>query len=154
MNNGPRTQLDTTTDRIVLKISGAIDEFVQFPKIDPNLPLQIDFGEVTRINSRGIKLWCHWIGQFKAPTKIHLERCPTIVIKSFNLVKGCIPAVVQVDSFFVPLYSEQSGERRDFLVTRGHEFDQKSVKVPDQKDSKGNPMEVDVHDSYWEFLSR
>jgi len=138
----------------LIALSGALSEDSQMPAVSVKLPIHINFKNVVRLNSRGIKLWCQWIGQFKAPARLHFEECPAIVVKSFNLVKGCIPDTAQVDSFFVPLYSSPTGERKDVLVVRGRDFDGKDVRVPEQKDSKGNPMEVDVHETYWSFLRK
>src|SRR5665213_1511666 len=135
----------------LITLSGTLSEDSILPDIDPKLPATLNFNKVSRINSRGIKIWYTWIARFKDPMRIRLQECPAIVIKSFNLVKGCFPAIVQVDSFYVPVFSEITGERKDVLLTRGKEFDSAKVTVPEQKDSKGNLMEVDVHDSYWAF---
>jgi hypothetical protein len=68
------------------------------------------------------------------------------------MVKGFLTEVMQVDSFFVPFYSQTTGERQDFLVVRGKHFDEVAVKVPELKDSQGNTMEADVSANYFSFL--
>ena len=149
-----RAKVSTLADKTLVQLGGQLCEETQLPELKLNLPIHIDFNEITRINSRGIKIWCQWIIQFKPPVRLHFEQCPAIVIKTFNLVKGCIPRIAEVDSFYVPLYSSQTSERKDVLVKRGKEYVHATVRVPEQKDSKGNVMELDVHESYWAFLLR
>jgi hypothetical protein len=144
----------TTFSNTQILLSGVLGEDSDLPEVKHNLPIRVNFKNVTRINSRGVKIWYIWCRRFKAPTKISLEECPVSLINCFNMVKGSLTEIMQVDSFIVPLYSVTTGERKDVLLVRGKNFSDDSVNVPQQKDSKGAIMEIDVHDSYFSFLRR
>ncbi|MGZ3722133.1 MAG: hypothetical protein ACXVA9_04330 [Bdellovibrionales bacterium] len=146
--------VNTTPKHTLLTISGTLGEDAELPELSVKLPIRINFKNLMRMNSRGIKKWYIWIHRFKAPAKIYLEDCPTNLINCFNMVKGSLTDLVQIDSFFVPVYSAKTGERKDVLLVRGKDFSPTSVTVPQQKDSKGNIMEIDVHDTYFSFLGQ
>ncbi len=135
-----------------VEMSGALNEQAELPDLRVNLPIHINLKNLTMLNSLGTKTWVTWARRFRPPLKIHLEQCPPVFVKSFSMVKGFLTEVMQVDSFFVPFYSQATGERKDFLVVRGEHFDGVSVRVPELKDSKGNTMESDVSANYFSFL--
>lgn len=135
-----------------VEISGALNEHAELPDLRMNLPIHINLKNLTMLNSLGTKTWVTWARRFRPPIAIHLEQCPPVFVKSFSMVKGFLTEVMHVDSFFVPFYSQATGERQDFLVVRGQHFDKGAIKVPELKDSKGNVMEADVSGNYFSFL--
>ena len=77
-----------------------------------------------------------------------------LMVKNFESIKGFLGKRARVFSFIVPFYSESTGERKNFLATWGVHYDAKGeVRIPEQLDSKGDPMEMDVvPDIYFSFL--
>jgi len=144
--------VNTTSTHTLLTLSGVLGEDAELPELGMKIPIRINFKNLTRINSRGVKKWYLWIHRFKTPAKVYLEDCPPNLINCFNMVKGSLTEFTQIDSFYVPCYSSKTGERKDVLLIRGKHFSNTSVTVPEQKDSKGGVMELDVHDSYFSFL--
>jgi hypothetical protein len=56
-------------------------------------------------------------------------------------------------SFYVPYYSEHTNETQRVLLTRGHEYLEDKVSLPELRDKEGNPMELDVDaNRFFKFL--
>jgi hypothetical protein len=73
------------------------------------------------------------------------------------MVQGFLPATGRVLSFYVPYYSEETGNEKLVLFRYGHEFtDQGMQNVPEIiKDDDGSEMEIDVVDSkYFKFIKK
>lgn len=143
---------DTTS----ISISGAIDEAAIFNEVRNDGRIKVDLSGVTRLNSVGTRAWCLWIQRFRSPVEVILINCPTIMVKNFGSIKGFLTNQCRVFSFEIPFYSPETGERQDFMATWGKNFTSNSeVKLPTIRDSKGNPMVMDVHpDTYFGFLRR
>jgi hypothetical protein len=141
-----------------LKISGVIDEdarFADFP-LQGAPALKIDLNEVKSINSCGIRDWITWLAQAGA-IPVELSNCPKVIVDQVNMVQGFLPATGRVLSFYVPYYSEETGNEKLVLFRYGHEFtDQGMQNVPEIiKDDDGSEMEIDVVDSkYFKFIKK
>lgn len=150
-----RKENDITGSRIY--IDGPIDEMTDFSiyQIDQEKEINIYFEEIGFINSLGVREWVKWISS--APqAKILLYNCPAIVIDQCNLFYNFFPANSQVMSFFVPFFSEKTGEEKKLLFTIGKDFDDMgNFNIPLLKDSQGNEMQLDViQKKYFAFLKR
>lgn len=140
-----------------LKFIGPIDEGAVFPKVQSNVrTLVIQMGEVTRLNSHGTRQWALWAKTIPAAAEVSLEECPVIFVKSFALIKGVLLPNMSVNSFYVPYFSDETGERKNVLVRRGVDFfDDGRINLPVHKDSKGGFMEVDaLQPGYFAFLKK
>lgn len=127
-----------------VEITGAIDECAQFADVKYNEKMIINLEGVNFLNSVGTRSWCLWLQRFRAPVQISMVRCPVIMVKSFSSVKSFLTDRCTIDSFYVPFYSEKTGERKDFLAVRGSHFGETEIKLPELKDSAGDLMEIDV----------
>lgn len=136
----------------LLELSGPLNEHAKLPLVAGKTRLKVNLRNLTSINSLGTKAWVTWCEQHKAPTRIHLEHCPVVFVKSFTIVKGFLADNMQVDSFLIPFYSPQTSERTDFLVVRGQHFDTTLVNIPELKDSEGKNFELDINKAYLSFL--
>lgn len=140
-----------------LSIDGHIDEESAFEA----LPLEgvsslvVDLGKVTAINSVGIREWIKWSKGLSSVPSISIENCPKVVVDQVNMVAGFLPPNAKMESFFVPYYSDESGEEVMVLFKRGEHFDDNGVNAPEGlKDSEGNEMEIDVIEAkYFKFLN-
>lgn len=143
-----------TPTEIKLTFNGSLSESGALPPIPhKNKTVLIDMLNIKYINSYGIKLWCQWVSQNDA-TKLVFQNCPFVFVKHLSAIRGMWTANMQMQSFFVPFYSEASQERKDVLLTEGTHFTKEGVKKFQQVfDSKGNEMELDVNANiYFEFL--
>lgn len=140
-------------DTTFVDLSGAIDEKAQFGDVKLSFKVTINADKVSFINSVGTRAWCLWIQRFREPAEVTLVRCPAILVKSFNSVKGFLTPQCQIQSFYVPFYSDETGERKDVLLVRGTHFNGPKVQLPPVVDSAGKPMEMDVvAERYFTFL--
>jgi hypothetical protein len=84
-----------------------------------------------------------------------VRNCPKIVVDQINMVLGFLPAGTKVESFFVPYYSEASGNEKMILFVNGREFKDGKVSPPEGvNDEGGAPMEMDVIEAkYFKFVA-
>src|ERR1700679_1102075 len=116
-----------------LTLKGAIDEDANFSQGPvTGSAVIVDLGAVTAINSVGIREWIKWTKTLPAGCKLTVRNCPKIIVDQINMVLGFLPAGSRVESFFVPYYSEATGNEKMVLFINGREF----------KDGKLNPPEA------------
>lgn len=142
---------------ITIFFEGPINEtFSAFDlQINRDKGVRFDFGKVTTINSLGIRFWIAWI--HKNPGVVfHFRNVPVCIVDQINNVSDFMPSGTTIESFFVPHYSEQTGEEKHELYVDKKDFHR--GKIPDAKylvDSQGNQMEIDVYpQKYFKFLLR
>lgn len=140
-----------------VKVMGTIDEDVDFGlySLEGAPAVEMLLSEVKSINSCGIREWIKWIGTAGQVPVVYNE-CPKIIVDQINMVQGFLPAMGKVQSFFVPFYSEESGNEKNVLFSSGQEFDESGgIKVPSIKDESGQDMEMDVVEAkYFKFLKK
>jgi anti-anti-sigma regulatory factor len=139
-----------------LTLKGAIDEDANFAQAPvTGAAVIVDLGGVTAINSVGIREWIKWTKTFPAGCKMTVRNCPKIVVDQINMVLGFLPSGTKVESFFVPYYSEASGNEKMVLFMNGREFkDGKVTPPPAVNDEGGEPMEMDVIETkYFKFVA-
>lgn len=144
-------------DQLEIQIEGTIDEDTHFSHdaLKGAKVLVFDFSEVRAINSCGIREWIKWIKPFDQ-SSITYRKCPKIIVDQINMIDGFLPPTALVESFYVPYYSDSTGEEKQVLFSQGKEFDEMGVKCPNNiVDSKNQPMEIDVMESkYFKFLKK
>ncbi|MCS6838266.1 MAG: hypothetical protein NZ480_05405 [Bdellovibrionaceae bacterium] len=157
MEQSNQFKITQGTDRVILEIVGYINEDTNFKSLQLGNPnrLEINLNQVRSINSCGIREWIKWLSQY-SQSQILLSFVPKIIVDQINMVQGFLPPNGKVISFYVPYYSEESGEEKNVLLTYGKDFDEQNLKLPtDVKDQNGNIMELDVIESkYFKFLNR
>lgn len=142
---------------VTFSFEGSIDEsFSTFSvKPHPNKGAHINFEKVKSINSIGIRNWIQWIIS-NPGVKFTFQKCPVCVIEQINNVKGFAPVGTVIESFFVPYYSEETGEEKQELYILGKDFQigaPPTVKVI--KDSSGKKMDLDIYpQKYFKFIQK
>lgn len=118
--------------------------------------LEIRLGPKVVFNSSGIRDWIRWLRPYanKQSISIQIFDCPESVIQLINMISDFIPANAEIMSFYVPFYSEHTRETQRILLTRGHEYLEDKVKLPEVFDAEGNRMDLDVDAKrFFKFLS-
>lgn len=141
-------------------LKGSLDEYssaLDSVEVNPSFDLHLDLKELKAINSLGIRNFRDWIFSVNCQ-RLKLFYCPRVFVNQLNLVDGFMPPKTEIESFFVPYYSEHTGEETQVLFTRYLEFryDRGFLKlfVPKVQDSEGHEMELDVmRDQFFRFLS-
>lgn len=150
-------QVDKQGGSFKVKVAGNIDEDVDFNAHSlagaQNVELQL--ANIKSINSCGIREWIKWINT-AGPAQVKYVECPKIIVDQINMVQGFLPVQGEVESFFVPFYSEGSGSEKAILFRNGQEFDKSGqIRVPQVKDDAGAEMEMDVVEAkYFKFLKK
>lgn len=144
-------------NQMQLQLTGVIDEDVDFTHhgLQNAQQIEVDLINVKSINSCGIREWIKWLSSAKE-AKIAFKQCPKVIVDQMNMVDGFLPTNGFVESFFVPYYSDATGEEKNVLFRNGIEFNQQgSVQAPTIQDSKGTEMEMDVIESkYFKFIKK
>lgn len=143
-----------------ISISGSLNEYVSAldgVEVNPEFDLNIDMKELSSINSLGVRNFYTWIHKIKCP-KIRFFYCPRTFVNQLNLIDNFLPKRAEIESFFVPYFSEKSGEEAKALFTKHLEYkkvnDEIILSVPTLYDSQGEKMDLDVsRDQYFRFLN-
>jgi len=147
-------KLNGTT--LVLEVKGNIDEDANFspPELGSATAVALDLEGVTAINSVGIREWIKWVKTMPASIQLSVARCPKIIVDQINMVAGFLPQGTMIESFYVPYYSDASGNEKMVLFTNGVEFKGGELFPPEAvKDEDGTDMEMDVIEAkYFKFL--
>jgi hypothetical protein len=138
--------------------AGHIDEDAQFSDLDlgGTSKVIVDLENVSAINSCGIREWIKWIRTAPASAHVIYKKCPKIIVDQINMVAGFLPENGKVESFFVPYYSDASGDEKMILFSEGKEFKGNEVFPPGEvKDESGDAMEMDVIEAkYFKFIQK
>lgn len=150
-----KVQIENAGNKILVKITGSINEDLKFP---PPLEggakeAEVDFGSVTDINSCGIREWIKWVSAM-SDRVFYFVHCPKIIVDQINMVEGFLPKNSRVNSFYVPIFNEVSGEEKDLLYHYGKDYNDTEVNHPAMpKDASGNDFEINVIESkYFKFI--
>ncbi|WP_295901134.1 hypothetical protein [uncultured Bdellovibrio sp.] len=143
-------------------LRGSLNEYASAldgVEVNPNFDLNIDLKDLKSINSLGIRNFHAWIHRIQCQ-RLRLFYCPRPFINQMNLVEGFLPDKAEIESFFVPYYSERTGEDAMVLYTKYLEYKKSDdgkvvLSFPEMQDSEGNKMELDIFkDQYFRFLDK
>lgn len=145
-------------EAVVLAFEGSVDEDAIFSSIEVvGGKIVLDLKKVSSINSCGIREWIKWVQTIPSSANITYKNCPKVIVDQINMVAGFLPENATVESFYVPYYSEDTGNEKMVLFTRGKEFSESGVAAPEEiKDEEtGDEMEMDVIEAkYFKFLNK
>ncbi|WP_413585214.1 hypothetical protein [Bdellovibrio sp. HCB274] len=147
---------DKTT---TIKLNGTLNEYsssLDGVEVNPMFDLNLDLQGLTAINSLGIRNFHSWIYSIECQ-RLRLFHVPRVFVNQMNLVAGFLPPKTEIESFFVPYFSESTGEEIAVLFTKFLEYKSIAGKIkisyPVVTDAEGKPMELDVlEDQYFRFL--
>lgn len=136
-------------------ISGDITETCDLgaANIPKSTVVRFDLGNVRTINSGGVREWISWIAKLKI-SPIYVN-CPQSVVMQFNMVKEFLGDNSKVESFQLPVYCENCGIQKSFILTLGVEFQpgKKLEYALAQCEKEGCDLEPDVDfESYFYFI--
>lgn len=138
-------------------LEGPINEtFGSFDfKASRDKSLRFDFAKVTTINSMGIRYWISWLHS-NPGVLFYFRNCPVCIVDQINNVSDFMPSGTTVESFFVPYYSEHTGEEKHELYVLKRDYQRGQIaKVKEILDSQGNKMEIDIYpQKYFKFLMK
>lgn len=117
----------TTTqmpEGLLIKFIGSMDENMKLNQIQlkDGGTIIFDLGEVTRINSIGIREWIIWINRNAANHKIIFRNCPRAIIDQANLVPGFLPPAAVIESFHIPFACFDCNTSDTRIMQMGKDF--------------------------------
>ncbi|UOF01406.1 hypothetical protein [Bdellovibrio reynosensis] len=144
-----------------IQLKGSLNEYSSMldgVEVNPSFDLHIELKDLQAINSLGIRNFHNWIKKIKCQ-RLRLFYCPRAFVNQMNLVEGFLPEKAEIESFFVPYFSETTGEDKMVLFTKFLEYkkenDKLILKIPEFYDNDNNKMELDVFkDQYFRFLEK
>jgi anti-anti-sigma regulatory factor len=139
-------------------LKGHIDEDATFSGLELGgaSKVVVDLAGVSAINSCGIREWIKWIRTAPSNSKVVYRNCPKVIVDQINMVAGFLPDNGKVESFYVPYFSDSSGNEKMILFREGAEFKGNELFPPGEvKDESGEAMEMDVIEAkYFKFLQK
>ena len=122
-------------EEVVLEFSGQVDEDASFSGVEVSggPTVTLDLEKISAINSCGIREWIKWVSSAPGETRLVFKNCPKIIVDQINMVAGFLPVNATVESFYVPYYSDESGEEKMILFKRGSEFNDGKVNPPEKR---------------------
>lgn len=146
-------------DDKTVKFSGVFDEYTSFVETVKGFPDEVwlDFREVSRVNSLGVKEWIKAISL--SQSRLHYINCPAIIVDQFNMIPEFLGQNATIDSFEIYFACDHCGHEDSnyYEVGKGKDIDpshELSDHVLQVKCIRcGAPMELD-HDPeiYFNFL--
>ncbi|NQZ00305.1 MAG: hypothetical protein HRT45_06505 [Bdellovibrionales bacterium] len=146
-------------EAVTFVFEGSIDEDAVFSGLEAAgaQSVSLDLDNVKSINSCGIREWIKWVKTIPGESKITYKKCPKVIVDQINMVAGFLPDNAKVESFYVPYFSEDSGNEKMVLFEEGKDFNGGEVTAPDEftDEETGDEMEMDVIESkYFKFLNK
>src|SRR3989338_4007305 len=132
-----------------LELAGKIDEDAMLPELPAKGAsfdrVVVDLGDVTYINSCGVRTWIGWVNAFPKGLHVEYERCPVVMVHQMSLISGFLPNGSLVRSFNVPYYCAACDRSETVLYVEGRHFHGTEVHPKDQNcPGCGKPMAIDI----------
>ncbi len=135
------------------QFSGIIDESSDFSLIDPTSdPLIIDFENLSRINSYGIRKWIAMLNAHHGK-KIIYRNCPVVVVDQLNLIP-MLKSGVTIESFYLPFICPNCEDEIEHKLTEKEAKDpQISEKIDSLHECPNCKVNLEFSDELDEYFS-
>ena len=108
-----------------VKFSGVFDEYTSFVDTVEKFgnEMWLDFKEVSRVNSLGVKEWIKAIN--RTDSRLHYINCPSIIVDQFNMIPEFLGRNATIDSFEVFFVCDNCGheDSRFYEVGKGKDLE-------------------------------
>ena len=123
----------TWIDDKTVKFSGVFDEYATFDDVVSQFPDEVwlDFLEVSRVNSLGVKEWIKSISL--SQSRLHYINCPSIIVDQFNMIPEFLGSNASIDSFEVYFACDECGheDKRFYSVGDGKDINPDTTDLDD-----------------------
>ncbi len=139
---------------------GSLDED---STLDPNISLEpgtvvFDLAKASSVNSIGIRTWVTWVGEMSKKYQFVFRHVPQAFILQMNMVNGFLPDNAKIESFYVPVFNEETDEERDLLLKSGYDIaieNGETIIKFDLEERAGAGWELDIIGlDYFQFLKK
>jgi anti-anti-sigma regulatory factor len=137
-------------------LGGAIDEHSDFIKIryNPEHEITFDLGQISIINSVGIREWIKWMNRSEHKNPFKFKRCNRGIVDQINIVAGFLPADSIIESVEVPYFCTEC-DISESIYLETWPTPPSLPLTPEKCKTCGKPMDIDVLEkSYFGFLKK
>jgi hypothetical protein len=154
MNGSLNLSTKVVDDKVIVDLTGAIDEDADFSKIKDLSGMKgydFNFDKITSINSCGVREWTNFVSSLGSDCEIKYFNCRQIIIEQINMVHGFIPSNASIESFYAPYFCEDLDKEYKILLKASDVVDKKAPEV-DCPDG-AHEMEFDaIEGQYFNFI--
>jgi len=107
--SGLKTDIQKDANHLTLTLRGELTEDLQLPSADLKgvNKLFIDTGELTYINSLGMRNWIYWTAELKQKVNaVVFQRLSNALVRQMVQLGSLLPEECKVSSVYVPLYCD------------------------------------------------
>lgn len=106
------------TSRVTL--AGAVTELANFDSLKAlRGAARIDLSGIDRMNSLGVRAWCHFVRDAEAAgLALTFERCSPVIVEQIAMISNFFGAKSQVASLLAPYFCEACGSELTQLIER------------------------------------
>jgi anti-anti-sigma regulatory factor len=143
----------------LVRLSGTLDEEKDLGDLARQIPagrVFVDLGEITRMNSLGLRKWIYWIQEIEGRgAQPVLVRCSRPVVLQLNQIHNFAGTRGIVASFQLPYFCSRCQREQSMIVTPG-DLNGPPWEAPDFRcENCDHLMEFDdVPEAYFDFLGR
>ncbi len=107
MQENLKVEVQATGPTLNLKFIGSISETSKFPEmsLEKITEISLDFGDVTYINSAGVRHWIKWMWHFekeKDGLSFSIRRCSPRIVRQIHAINSFVPKSTSITSFLIP----------------------------------------------------
>ncbi len=115
-----------------VRISGVVDEYADFNELGKSSQktLRVDFSEVSRVNSSGIRAWIQLILKYKIRLRLH--HCSPAIVDQFSMIPEFLGKNGFVESFYANYLCGSCAYEEKKFFEQGKDFEPgvEQVKAP------------------------
>jgi anti-anti-sigma regulatory factor len=136
-------------------LAGAVTELANFETLKAlRGAARIDLSGIERMNSLGVRAWCHFVRDAEAAgLSLTFERCSPVIVEQIAMISNFFGARSQVASLLAPYFCESCGTEHTQLIERNPST---PMVVPPQNTCPkcGKAAAVDEPENMYEALSQ
>lgn len=154
MKEGKDVVYEGNGNEVTIKFSGYINHFteIDIEKVKNFETVNVDFEEVTLINSLGIQKWFAVLSALGPDVSIKYFNIPPSIVTQMSLVVGFIPKNAKVMTFYAPYFDKATKDSTRVLLKPEDIID---GKAPVMNNDQGQPLLLDaIEEIYFSFLGR
>jgi hypothetical protein len=155
LGGGLMASVEQRSGASYVTLAGPVTEMANFAALKTLTgAARIDLSGIDRMNSLGVRGWCHFVRDAEAAgLALTFERCSPVIVEQIAMISNFFGATSQVASLLAPYYCESCGTEHTQLIERSAGA---PMVVPPQNTCPkcGKPAMVDEPENMYAALSQ
>ncbi len=145
-------------DTCLVELGGIFDQTIEIEPLIADQTfskLVIDFDQIKRMNSSGVRIWLLFIQKHSGKYPIEIRKCQPPIVEQMSLIDGFLDGVT-VQSIYLPYLCANCGNEASVLV-EAKDFESLKTELPvvDCESCGAPKMDFDyIEDAYFHFLNK